>query len=346
MDDELNITSNNSWQSKKYIYLDWNVYKYLSEPRQDKRNIDVDMLNLIKKLKSIYIFPYSEGHIKDRANKYSGEHREQVEKDFAFAETINDRYLLIPNSMISDSNVAKGMSEIVIAKQSMLEYFDAFIDRPKGEFTNTNSVQFENFTINKEEINEDNPFYEFLANHGWEMNPSNLNVFLDEMLHFIFDDVSIYKKFRSYVKKLDSEKILNQPMEFNARVLTDRLLYYMCPMLDSMDDDEEKLSGKWKGICHRWFSMSGSNITEEQLLKEGYALLDFHPLFNDKLKKGKNTLDNIIRDGSHCYYASRAKYFVSEDDKTRKKVKFMYKAFGIKTRVCSEEEFLKNVSVA
>ena len=40
-------------------------------------------------------------------------------------------------------------------------------------------------------------------------------------------------------------------------------------MFDSMDDDEEVLSGKWKDICQRWFSMRGGKVTEEQLLKEG-----------------------------------------------------------------------------
>ena len=56
---------------KKYIYLDWNVYKYLSEPRQDKGNTDIDMLSTIKSLKNKFIFPYSEGHIKDKASGFA-----------------------------------------------------------------------------------------------------------------------------------------------------------------------------------------------------------------------------------------------------------------------------------
>lgn len=65
-----------------------------------------------------------------------------------------------------------------------------------------------------------------------------------------------------------------------------------------------------------------------------------HPLFGEKLKKNKNTLDNIIRDGNHVYYASEADFFVSEDETTRKKTSFMYEAFDIRTKVVSEKEFL------
>ena len=131
---------------------------------------------------------------------------------------------------------------------------------------------------------------------------------------------------------------------FSQRGLLDSLLYYMSPLIDSFSENEAELVGKWAGIVTVWFKQANSNPSREQLLKEGYLLLDFHPLFNDKLKKGKNTLDNIVRDGNHCFYASKAKYFVSEDEKTRRKTSFMYKAFGIDTKVVSIDEFMKNFS--
>ncbi len=67
-----------------------------------------------------------------------------------------------------------------------------------------------------------------------------------------------------------------------------------------------------------------------------------HPMFHDKLKKNKNTLSNIVRDSSHVDYASEANYFVSEDVQTRKKTKFLYDVYGIKTKIVSEEEFISN----
>lgn len=70
-------------------------------------------------------------------------------------------------------------------------------------------------------------------------------------------------------------------------------------------------------------------------------MLDFHPLFSEKLKANKNTLDNIIRDSNHVYYASEAEYFISEDKNTRVKTKFIYEVFDIATKVVSEKEFLE-----
>ena len=120
---KLNITINNSWQNKKYIYLDWNVFKYMSSPRSDKGNIDIDMLNMVKKLKSKYIFPYSEGHIKDRSSRFKAEYRAEVEKDLEFVKTITDDYLLISRSQIPDVNIRQ--KEIIIVKKPMLDHIGA-----------------------------------------------------------------------------------------------------------------------------------------------------------------------------------------------------------------------------
>ena len=119
----------------------------------------------------------------------------------------------------------------------------------------------------------------------------------------------------------------------------------MFPFLDSFKDDESTLLKKWSTIANRWFSFNNKEPRMDLLLTQGYSLLDMHPLFKEKLKKGKNTLDNIIRDGNHCFYASGAKYFISEDVNTRKKTAFLYQAYGIKTKVVSEQEFLNCVQV-
>lgn len=73
-----------------------------------------------------------------------------------------------------------------------------------------------------------------------------------------------------------------------------------------------------------------SNLGQDQLLIQGHSLIDMHPLFKEKLKKGKNILDNIIKDGNQCFFASGAQHFVSEDETTSKKADFLYEAYGIK----------------
>jgi len=125
------------------------------------------------------------------------------------------------------------------------------------------------------------------------------------------------------------------------------LFMHLGPFINSVNYDENTLSSKWKKICESWFSLNHPlPISKAQLLIQGYTLLDMHPLFYDKLKKRKNTLNNIIHDGTHVYYASEAKCFVSEDAHTRKKAKFIYNALGIDTKVLSEKEFLDEISSA
>ena len=70
-----------------------------------------------------------------------------------------------------------------------------------------------------------------------------------------------------------------------------------------------------------------------------------HPLFKEKMKKGKNTLDNIIRDGNHCFYASNGQFFISEDEYTRRKTSFLYGTYNIKTKVVSESDFMNHFEV-
>lgn len=120
----------------------------------------------------------------------------------------------------------------------------------------------------------------------------------------------------------------------------------MYPFIDSFQYDEEQLKKNWPHIAERWFSLNpASSLAKDQLLIQGYTLLDMHPLFKEKMKKGKNTLDNIIRDGNHCFYASNGKFFVSEDDYTRRKTSFLYGAYNIKTKVVSENDFINHFEV-
>ena len=110
---------------KKYIYLDWNVYKYLKKSRLEERDksghdADIAMRTLVSKLANSYCFPYSEGHIKDASNKYNPEMRDFIEDDFRFAETINHQECI---------GYGNNGSELIFntQKKPMLEFFDGLL---------------------------------------------------------------------------------------------------------------------------------------------------------------------------------------------------------------------------
>lgn len=167
------------------------------------------------------------------------------------------------------------------------------------------------------------------------------------MYNDVFDETSVYSSVREYIRKFDVKGTKYHVSSLREMCELDKLMYHMAPFLLSYGFDSlEKLKENWREIAKRFFSYNELTAPLELLLMQGYVLLDMHPLFKkEKLKKKKNTLDNIIRDGNHCYYASKAKYFVSEDGGVRKKVSFLYEVYGIKTNVKSEQEFMNTVTI-
>jgi len=304
----------------------------MKEPRSDKRDIDNRLRDAVYRLKKKYKFPYSMAHIKDRANNYVSKYHDKVKEDFAFAESVNDSFCL---------GINNNDATLVIVKESMIKCFDEYIlSKKEKECSILNQYLTCSFRIDMNQMDASHPMYDFFKAHDGEYSVENMEMFLQEMYDSIFQDTIKYKQFRAYIAKMDLDNDLKQVYSLSEQMKLDRLLYHIFPFLDSFQDDSETLMKKWPKIAERWFSLNNEYLRHDLLLIQGYTLLDMHPLFNDKLKKGKNTLDNIIRDGNHCFYASNANYFVSEDANTRKKTAFIYGAYGIRTKVICETEFL------
>lgn len=309
--------------------MDWNVIKYMKEPRLNKGGLDEEFKNTVFKLKKKYKFPYSFAHIKDRANRYSKEHYDKVREDFEFAETVNDTICVGINKDLP-----------ILVKEPMQTCFNEYLSESPKELSFADGSFPFSFNVNMDKIDKTHPMYEFLREQSGEISGKSLDEFLQELYGVIFQDNSKYKNLRDYINNFDFEYGMDQEYSFGEIIYLDRLLYHLFPFLDSFKDDESTLLKKWTDIADHWFSFNNTELRRDLLLIQGYSLLDMHPLFKEKLKKGKNTLDNIIRDGNHCFYASEAQYFVSEDENTRVKTAFLYKAYGIRTKVVSEQEFL------
>lgn len=186
-------------------------------------------------------------------------------------------------------------------------------------------------------------YYYLKDNQG---NVKDFDTFLEKMYKDIFNETGTYANLRDYIRQFEIDKAEFHVLNLTEICELDRLLYHITPFLLSFKyDSVEQLCNNWKYIANRFLSYNTSNPAMEMLLIHGYTLLDMHPLIKkEKLKKKKNTLDNIIRDGSHCYYASKANYFVSEDEAIRDKMSFLYSAYDIKTKILSEQELLYRFS--
>ena len=106
----------------KYIYLDWNVIKYMKEPRLNKGELDKEFKDTVFKLKKKYKFPYSYAHIKDRANRYLEEYHEQVKEGFEFAETVNDTIC-----------VGIDRDRLILVKETMQTCFNEYLPKLRKE---------------------------------------------------------------------------------------------------------------------------------------------------------------------------------------------------------------------
>ncbi|MBN1067589.1 hypothetical protein [Clostridium sp. ZS1] len=72
-----------------------------------------------------------------------------------------------------------------------------------------------------------------------------------------------------------------------------------------------------------------------------YRLLEFNPQYKEKVTE-KSSFSNIYNDGQHMKFASNAKYYITNDKKSKKKIEFIYNTYDIKTEVCTVDEFIEN----
>lgn len=155
----------------KYIYLDWNVIKYMKTPRLDN-NVDIQFKDAVFRLKEKFCFPYSVGHIKDRANGYSDKHIKEVIDDLSFAEVINEQQC-----------VGMYNNEPIIIKKSMSEFWKEYIDQKNiGTLPKENMWNLPELAIDISKINEDHPMYGFLKNHNGILSAYNINEFLEDTI--------------------------------------------------------------------------------------------------------------------------------------------------------------------
>ena len=104
---------------EKYIYLDWNIVKNMISPRKGSSELDEELKSTIINLKKKYKFPYSHAHIKDRANHYSEEYREAVEKDFLFYEKIVKKIIFGKNLTMKEWLKMVCLSELCISSKQL-----------------------------------------------------------------------------------------------------------------------------------------------------------------------------------------------------------------------------------
>lgn len=302
----------------KYIYLDWNVFKYIKKPRSDRESLDLEAANIILNISSKYTFPYSEGHLRDLSHKYSEEHKDLVLDDLRFVSKISKDFVLGV-----DNN-----DDFHLIKKDPCVFFEE-LQSQKAIYDPNKEIRINKDGLKKDLIDTQHPFYD-------QLNEKQNEYSIDSYEYFkkLLNDSKVYKQYRNYIPRM-RESIQNN-VSVNELIFLPEWIF-LSPFLElcAEENNYENLLLRYEEVVRIWLLYrykDPKKIPFGDVISTGYSLLDFHPLFKEDLNK-KNGLSNIIRDSKHAFFAHKATYFISEDQATINKMTFLYKALKIKTKV-------------
>ena len=315
--------------SKKYIILDWNVIKYLKNPRSGKDE-DYILKDIIDRLRRKYYFPFCESHLRDLKQSVKQGFEDKAYSDLDFLKDISESVGLLPDGFMK-----------TLAKYSVREYFDILLKEHLPSIK-LSPKPLATSIVDMEKIETDHPLKPLLNRTGGILSPISFYEWLSETFITFFDDPDVYRKMRAYVDKIYKDLCSCDTTEPYGR----QLIECSTPFFESINiQTKEELSLVWKNVVGSWLHMNFPESEPNPLesLSVSYALLDMHPLFQEKMSS-KNKLDNMVRDSKLICYAASSEYLITEDKKCYEKAKFIYDVYGYKTKVVKINEFLYRFS--
>ena len=319
-----------------YVYFDWNVFRFIMQPPSDsywdKENIDGILFNIRKK----YDIPLSHAHLRDRASRFTETSRETTKTDFLMLKTITESLF-----------IGKGDNDsFLLVHQDGEKLFDNVLSAEKKvDVLSDKLPEFPAvFTVDMDSMNKKHPLYDILVENGGHMSPEIMDKFLVECYDSIFSDASLYRMLRQFVNQIKIGKnVMKQSEQGADKEWLKNFKEHTHPFIASLKYDVDNLKKQWKYIALKWFSWQNdmSKLSDKDMLCKSYCLLDCHPKFQDALRKNKNTLTNIAVDAEHAYWGTDSKYFVSRDKHMLAKIRFLYDAYGIKSKPIEMSDFLR-----
>ena len=318
-----------SVEERKYIVFDWNVIQYIKNPRTEN-DCDRQLSELLPILKKKYYFPFCEVHLRDLKTSYVQGHFDMVNNDLEFLEILSQGVGII-----------KRNEEKCLANCSLRTYFDFILNEEIPDIKLTPKINsISKIDVDKLDLNS--PLKPLLDKTDGILSPCFFYLWLEEKFKTFFTEKDDYKDLRNYIQKIKNDLCSIYTNEQYGK----QLIECVTPFFNALEiTDIVELDSVWKNTVNSWlklnFPQTSPNLELTMLIS--YALLDFHPLFQEKIKN-KNKLDNLVRDAKMVYYASSSEYFVTEDSSCYKKAKFIFSVYDIKTKVVKIEELTSRFS--
>lgn len=324
---------------KEYIYLDWNVVKYAKQPRVGKT--DDDLLPIINRLSKRYHIPYSEAHLRDLASGHSEENKHYSEQDLNFLAKLTELKAIV---FVRDENT--GAESLGIQSRNIEADFLAIlqtIGSEEGAAVNFAMDSKERVSIELSLLDKDDIFLAALKDNEGKFDASVMRRILATLWEND-NDPETYKRFRRQAQKI-VENIEARPtalIKDFPELYAEILPFFKYLSLEKLDG----LQKSFLPALSAFTKFSGRNFDELTLgakLELAYRLLDYQPLFAEKVSK-KNRPSNQLRDMKHLYSASEGKFFVTEDRSSLEKSRFITQALGMKVKVLDVSEFIARFS--
>jgi hypothetical protein len=317
----------------KFIYLDWNVIQYIKHGIKNEKFNGPDFLELMKKIGKRYKFPFSDGHLKDLARSVCPENKEEVQKDLTFLEQISQGYAV--------SNSTNGDPLMQVPPGVARDHLE-FILQEKNFDPEDTKISIKQQHINTGALKESDFGYSAIISENGLLNEKSVASMLVD-IEKCKDDPALYKKLRKNIQTLKEN--------FRERdtVISKESAYFKSfePFLDwVIAEDLSEVRDRFPEALAAFSAISHEVFAEQPIEKKiqiSYILLDFNPLFSEKINK-KNTHSNIQRDMNNLLFAKDAQYFVTEDSATYEKAKEVTSALLLNVRVVRMNELIHRFS--
>lgn len=305
------------------IYLDWGIVSNL------KKKECGELYRFFLAHKNRFFFVYSSAHFDDLMRSEGDLHIEEDLK--TLTSLVDDHFLSYEKKMMWPYSL------------SPFDYYEKRRREPPVKLAEFGEVlssldtlipSRENFGSKLKEVLRSMPFpipEEILSVSqfacllpGLPSNPSVLDViqsaglFVDKMQ----DEPKYYKAYRSDVQKSGFKLGKN-----SGNWSEDEAIPNVSALLKSVGINMSFKDFVLSPIANK------TDASEPDVFTSAYIILDLLGYQSDKLPKPGNTVDSIITDSKHAYYASYCDCFITADRRLEKKAKALYHEYGIDTVV-------------
>jgi hypothetical protein len=325
---------NSNFINKEYIYLDWNIFQNMKHSYHDNNTEAKELEKLISKLSKKYFFPYSGVHLEDLVVS-TEKNSNFILEDLSYLKNISNGFLI---GRIKELN-----NELRIEKFSVLKAYKQIKENYEFEKSikiNFNTPQFDPIEIELSQMNKDNLFYNLLKNNKGIFDSKIFNDFIENLIENI-NNSGFINKFRKNVMELKQafKNTHNSILDQNSIYFENIEDFLTCTQITNKESFQKDFNKYLKSFFLATEYHNGENMPLDYRIYKSFCLLDYSSLFKEKFKK-KNKPSNARRDSSHLYFASKAKYFITEDKNLYEKVKFISEVFNLKLKVLKTTEFL------